>query len=69
MIWSISRLIYLAIDLAIGAEPPGDVCTYPDSGVLVIDGLGRHRFLCEADYYEGQPQPTLLLTHGRDAPV
>ena len=58
-------LVYLAI----GAEPPGDVCTYPDSGVLVSDGLGRHRFLCEADYYEGQPQPTLLLTHGRDAPV
>jgi uncharacterized cupin superfamily protein len=57
-------LVYLAI----GAEPPGDVCTYPDSGALVIDGLARHGFLREADYYEGQPQPTPLLTRGRDAP-
>ena len=54
--------------LAIGAEPPGDVCTYPDSGALVIDGLARRGFLREAPYYEGQPQPTPLLTHGHDAP-
>ncbi|GAA4482191.1 cupin domain-containing protein [Gluconacetobacter asukensis] len=58
-------LVYLAI----GAEPPADVCTYPDSGSLVIDGLDRRGFLREADYYEGQPQPTPLLTCGRDAPV
>ncbi len=58
-------LVYLAI----GAEPPGEVCTYPDSGALVIDALDRHGFLREADYYEGQPQPTPLLTRGRDAPV
>ncbi|MGI4794619.1 MAG: hypothetical protein ACRYG8_11180, partial [Janthinobacterium lividum] len=58
-------LVYLAI----GAEPPGDVCTYPDSGALAIDGLNRRGFLREADYYEGQPQPTPLLTRGRDAPV
>jgi len=57
-------LVYLAI----GAEPPGDVCTYPDSGALVIDGLGRRGFLREAGYYEGQPQPTPLLTRRRDAP-
>ena len=59
-------LVYLAI----GAEPPGDVCTYPDSGALVIDALDyRHGFLREADYYEGQPQPTPLLTRSRNAPV
>jgi len=58
-------LVYLAI----GAEPPAEVCTYPDSGALVIDALGRHGFLRDADYYEGQPEPTPLLTHGRDVPV
>ena len=51
-------LVYLAI----GAEPPGDVCTYPDSGQLVIDGLQRRGFLHEADYYDGQPDPPPLLT-------
>ena len=58
-------LVYLAI----GAEPPAGVCTYPDNGQLVIDGLGRRGFLREAGYYEGQPQPTPLLTRGRNAPV
>lgn len=57
-------LVYLAI----GAEPPADVCTYPDSGAVVIDGLGRHGFLRVAGYYEGQPDPTPLLTPRRDAP-
>lgn len=62
---STGDLIYLAI----GAEPPADVCTYPDSGALVVDGLGRHGFLREAGYYEGQPHPTPLLTHDHDKPV
>ena len=56
-------LVYLAI----GAEPPADVCTYPDNGQIVIDALDRRGFLREAGYYEGQPQPTPLLTHGCDA--
>ena len=56
-------LVYLAI----GAEPPADVCTYPDSGALVIDGLDRRGFLREAPYYEGQPDPTPLLTRSPDA--
>ncbi|MCB8876003.1 cupin domain-containing protein [Acidisoma silvae] len=60
---STGDLVYLAI----GAEPPADVCTYPDSGALVVDALGRHGFLREADYYEGQPQPTPLLARGGDA--
>ncbi|AQS86642.1 cupin domain-containing protein [Neoasaia chiangmaiensis] len=51
-------LVYLAI----GAEPPAEVCTYPDSGSLVIDGLNRRGFLREAPYYEGQPEPTPLLS-------
>jgi uncharacterized cupin superfamily protein len=58
-------LVYLVI----GAEPPAEVCTYPDSGAVVIDALGRHGFLHEADYYEGQPQPTPLLGRERDAPA
>ncbi|MET0936225.1 MAG: cupin domain-containing protein [Luteibacter sp.] len=58
-------LVYLAI----GAEPPADVCTYPDSGALVVDGLGRHGFLREAGYYEGQPEPTPLLRRRPDAPA
>lgn len=62
---STGDLVYLAI----GAEPPGDVCTYPDSGALVIDGLGRHGFLREAGYYEGQPQPTPLLSRDPNALV
>ena len=52
-------LVYLAI----GAEPPADVCTYPDSGSLVIDGPDRRGFLREAPYYGGQPEPTPLLTY------
>ncbi len=55
-------LVYLAI----GAEPPADICTYPDSGALAVDAIGRHGFLRVADYYEGQPEPTPLLAHGRD---
>lgn len=58
-------LVYLAI----GAEPPLEVCTYPDSGALVVDALGRHGFLRDADYYEGQPHPTPLLARGPDAPA
>ncbi|MFS3137745.1 hypothetical protein ACLRDC_20680 [Gluconacetobacter sacchari] len=51
-------LVYLAI----GAEPPADVCTYPDSGSLVIYGLDCRGFLREAPYYEGPPEPTPLLS-------
>ncbi|WP_264812610.1 hypothetical protein, partial [Gluconacetobacter sacchari] len=38
------------------------VCTYPDSSSLVIDGLDCRGFLREAPYYEGQPEPTPLLS-------
>ena len=58
----------IAHQIANPATPDGD-WTYPDSGALVVDALGRHGFLREADYYEGQPQPTPLLARGRDAPV
>lgn len=57
---AVEDLVYLAI----GAEPPLEVCTYPDSGALVVDALGRHGFLQEAGYYEGQPVPTPLLARG-----
>jgi uncharacterized cupin superfamily protein len=56
-------LVYLAI----GTAPPAEVCTYPDSGALVVDALNRHGVLREADYYDGQPDPTPLLTRGSDA--
>jgi len=62
---STGDLVYLAI----GAEPPAEVCTYPDSGALVVDALGRHGFLREAGYYEGQPEPTPLLARGGDTPA
>ena len=48
---------------------PAKVCTYHDSGVLVVDALARQGLLCEAGYYEGQPQPMPLLARGPDAPV
>ncbi len=57
---STSDLVYLAI----GAEPPAEICTYPDSGAIGIDAFGRHGFFRDADYYEGQPVPTPLLTGG-----
>lgn len=50
-------LVYLAI----GADHPAEVCTYPDSGALVVDAFGKHGFLNESDYYDGQPVPTPLL--------
>lgn len=56
-------LVYLAI----GAEPAADVCTYPDSGAVAVDALARHGFLREADYYEGQPEPTPLLARSAGA--
>lgn len=56
-------LVYLAI----GTNPLAEVCTYPDSGALVVDALGRHGFLREAGYYEGQPEPTPPLR--RDPPA
>jgi len=59
---NVSDLVYLAI----GAEPPADVCTYPDSGAIVVDALARHGFLHEAGYYDGQPEPTPLLTRSDD---
>ena len=49
-------LVYLAI----GAEPPGEICTYPDSGALTIDALDRHGFLREADYFEDNHNPRRL---------
>ncbi|WP_161628327.1 cupin domain-containing protein [Acetobacter nitrogenifigens] len=42
--------------------PPADVCTYPDSGSISVGGVKRFGLLREAGYYEGQPQPTPLLT-------
>jgi uncharacterized cupin superfamily protein len=59
---SMGDLVYLAI----GAEPPGDVCTYPDSGAVAVDGLHLHGFLREANYYDGQPEPTPLLNRAPD---
>ncbi|MCQ8278220.1 cupin domain-containing protein [Acetobacteraceae bacterium KSS8] len=53
-------LVYLAI----GAEPPAEICTYPDSGAISVDALRRHGFFRDADYFEGQPDPTLPLAQG-----
>ncbi len=51
--------------LAIGTNDPNEVCTYPDSGQIMVRSLGRNGFLREADYFEGQPDPLRIMTMPR----
>ena len=44
-------LIYLAI----GMNDPNEVCTYPDSGKVMIDALDIVGILSKTDYWEGEP--------------
>ena len=44
-------LVYLAI----GPHDPDEVCVYPDSGRVMIRGLGRRGFLRDAAPGEGEP--------------
>jgi uncharacterized cupin superfamily protein len=54
-------LVYLAI----GGNSPNEICTYPDSGQIGIRALGRHGYLTDAEYFDGQPIPTPMLKNRR----
>ena len=47
--------------LTIGMNDPDEVCTYPDSGQIMVRSLGRNGFLHEADYFVGQPEPPRIM--------
>lgn len=50
-------LVYLAI----GLNEPNEVCTYPDSGKLMIRGLGQVGRLQAADYCDGESTPLRIF--------
>jgi uncharacterized cupin superfamily protein len=45
-------LVYLAI----GMNDPNEVCTYPDSGKVMVNVLDKVGFMNETDYWEGEPE-------------
>lgn len=45
-------LVYLAI----GRHDPNEVCVYPDSGKVLVRGIGKIGFLQQAEYLEGEPE-------------
>jgi len=51
-------LVYLAI----GMNDPNEVCTYPDSGQIMVRSLHQNGFLNPAEYFDGQPSPPLIMT-------
>lgn len=51
-------LVYLAI----GVSDPDEVCTYPDSGQVMVRSLGLTGRLDERDYYADQPDPMRILS-------
>jgi uncharacterized cupin superfamily protein len=42
--------------LAIGGNDPHEVCTYPDSGKVLVRGLKAVGYLRSADYLDGEPE-------------
>lgn len=44
-------LVYLAV----GMNDPREVCTYPDSGKVMLDALDQVGYLQPAGYYDGEP--------------
>jgi uncharacterized cupin superfamily protein len=50
-------LVYLAI----GMNDPNEVCTYPDSGKVMIRGLHQTGYLKPAEYFDGEPGPTRIM--------
>ena len=51
-------LVYLAI----GMNDPNEVCTYPDSGQVMVRSLHQNGFLNAAEYFDGQPSPPPIMT-------
>jgi len=41
---------------------PNEVATYPDSGQILVRSLKRGGFLKPAEYFEGQPSPSPIMT-------
>ena len=56
-------LVYLAI----GMNDPNEVATYPDSGQIMVRSLKRNGFLETAEYFEGQPTPSPIMTMNAEA--
>ncbi len=44
-------LVYLAI----GMNDPNEVCTYPDSGKVMVTALDKIGYFTDTDYWEGEP--------------
>ncbi len=51
--------------LAIGPHDPHEVAVYPDSGKVMIRGLGHVGFLREAPYLEAEPEPGRIFELAR----
>ncbi len=51
-------LVYLAV----GMNDPNEVCTYPDSGQIMVRSLHQNGFLRPAEYFDGQPSPSPIMT-------
>lgn len=49
---SAEDLVYLAI----GPRDPHEVCGYPDSGKVLVRGIGRIGFMEDAEYMAGEPE-------------
>ena len=47
--------------LAIGPRDPNEVCTYPDTGKVMVRSLGQHGRLAAAPNYEGEPEPPKIF--------
>jgi uncharacterized cupin superfamily protein len=50
-------LVYLGI----GPNEPNEVCGYPDSGKVMVRGLGKVGFLAESEYMDGEPTRPKIL--------
>jgi len=51
--------------LAIGRHDPDEVCTYPDTGKVLVRGLQTIGRLTPTDYMDGEPElPKILELHG-----
>jgi uncharacterized cupin superfamily protein len=49
------------VHLSIGMNDPDEVCTYPDSGKVLVRSLKLVGRLERADYMEGEPERPKLL--------
>lgn len=52
--------------LAIGRDDPDEVCTYPDSGKVMVRSLGAVGRLERRAYSEGEPEPPRIFEMARE---